>query len=139
MKHLLIIFSLLLTSVSWSKDEKENIYLVCDGTIEYKDNTIYKETKSYHLKLNKYSKYNIYYDLNFEVDCEHTKTFFVCESSEVRQSIKKDITIEIDRISGSISHLQYRTYLKTDDRNNFIEENNFVFKGKCEEKEEKLF
>ena len=137
MKNLLIIFSLLLTSVSWSKDEKENIYLVCDGTMYYQDNTPYKETKSYHLKLNKYSKYNIYYDLYFEIDCEHSQTFFVCKSTDYRTGISQTDEVEIDRIGGTIKHRH--EIISENENSSWIEQNNFIFKGKCEEKEEKLF
>ena len=137
MKHLLIIFTLLLSSISWSKDEKENIYLVCDGTIYYQDNTSYKETKSYHLKLNKYSKYNIYYDLYFEIDCEHSQTFFVCKSTDYLTEISQTDEVEIDRIGGTIKHRH--EIISENENSSWIEQNNFIFKGKCEEKEEKLF
>ena len=44
MKHLLIIFSLLLTSVSWSEDNKLNLYLICqDEELSLKSKKIWDE------------------------------------------------------------------------------------------------
>ena len=111
MKHLLIIFSLLLTSISWSEVDRLNLYLFCkDEELSLKSKNIwdertilYEEAYSFERYIDKrISYFNALYKISKSEDAQNKYLKEIYSLQEKRISKISNYKIRISRLNNAL-------------------------------------